>query len=302
MNKIPLAQTIAFGYAFLITEIWTVLRICRIPALLVVGVDYLWRRYILFYASEEMTGGFAIIEFLTMSSVLFVYLLASSVMAVGVTRAVMGKPLNSDNYYFPLGRTEWRMLGTYIQYALSVFVLLFFAGLVAAIALAMSGYDFNQPAENQAAGSAVLIASLLSAFVFGYVLVVILRLAFFLPAVVVAEDASLVRAYGLVTGNLWRMFVVLVAVAAPILIVGTIFQSAIIYSAFGEGALSGGAVAVMEKLEAAAAARPLLWAAYGFVNNIAIMGIVPSAAAFAYMKLTAGAGETRDDTTPPPRA
>ena len=44
MNKIPLGQTIAFSYAFLVTEIWTVLRICRIPALLVVAVDYLWRR------------------------------------------------------------------------------------------------------------------------------------------------------------------------------------------------------------------------------------------------------------------
>ncbi len=179
MNKIPLGQAIAFGYAFLVTEFLTVLRICWIPALLVVAIEYLGRRYTLYYASGPDSAGFALVDFVVVSSGLFISLLASSVMAVGITRAAMGLPLNTSNFYFPLGRTEWRMLGANIRYILAAAVLLFLAAIISAIALFLAGVEFGQPVDDQAAGFAVLLASLLSILVFGSALVVAVRLAFF---------------------------------------------------------------------------------------------------------------------------
>ena len=301
MNKIPLGQAIAFGYAFLVTEFLTVLRICWIPALLVVSIEYLGRRYTLYYSNGSDGAGFALVDFVVVSSGLFISLLASSVMAVGITRAAMGLPLNTSNFYFPLGRTEWRMLGANIRYILAGAVLLFLAAIISAIALFLAGVEFGQPVDDQAAGFAVLLASLLSILVFGSALIVAVRLAFFLPAIVVSEDKGLERAYGVATGNVWRIFVVLFAIAAPFLFAGAFFQASISYAAFGEDALAGELEAMIANVEAAAAARPLLWAAYGFVINVVIMGIFPSAAAFAYLKITEGAGKAPGGITPPPR-
>lgn len=301
MNKLPLGQTIAFGYAFLVTEFLTVLRICWIPALLLVAIEYLGRRYTLYYAIDAVGAGFALVDFAVVSSGLFISLLASSVMAVGITRAAMGLPLNSSRVYFPLGRTEWRMLGANIRYVLSVLVLALLAGVVSAIVLFLSGVEFGQPVEDQAAGFAALLGSLLSILIFGYALIAAVRLAFFLPAVVVSEDKGLERAYNVAAGNVWRILVVLLAIAAPFLIAGALFQAAIGYSAFGEDVLAGGMEAVVENMEAGAAAQPLLWAAYGFIYNIGIMGVIPSAAAFAYTKVTESLAQTPKGVTPPPR-
>jgi hypothetical protein len=293
MNKIPVGQTIAFGYAFLITEFWTVLRICRIPALLFVAVDYLGRRYMLFYS----TGEAMLINFVAMLSVIFILFLTSSVMLVGVTRAAMGLPLNSTNYYFPLGSNEWRMLGVYFQYVLAVLGMFFLAILVGTLALALAGFDFLQVADAQPPGVAVLVLLIAA----GCVCIVAFRLAFFLPAVVVAENSGLARAYNFAAGNLWRLLIVLMAIGGPILIISTIFQTGIVFSTFEQGALAGGATTVMDILEVGAATRPLLWGAYLFVYNIVIMGIIPSAAAFAYMKLKEGTGDRPNVVTQPPR-
>ncbi len=302
MNKIPVGQTIAFGYAFLVTEIWTVLRICRIPALLVVAVDYLWRRYALHYSGQGAGSGSTLLDFILPPIGYAVVLLAFSVAAVGVTRAAMGRTLDQSNFYFPLGQTEWRMLSANILYALAVFALSIFALIISMLALVLAGVDFGQAPAGQPEGLAVLFASFVSAFVFGYVLVVAVRLAFFLPAVVVGENAGLERAYRAAAGNLWRVFVVFFAVITPVFIASALCQVAIIQWSLGEEALAGEAELVFRNVQLAAAAQPLLWAACGFVNNIAIMGIVPSAAAFAYMKLKEGEGETRNVSTPPPRA
>ncbi len=300
MTKIPVGQTIAFGYAFLVTEISTILRICWIPALLVVAVEYLGRRYALYYAGDSDSASFALADFLVVSSGLAVTMLASSVMAVGVTRAAIGLPVTAGNFYFPLGRTEWHMLGANIRYMLSVFVLIFLAAILSAIAFFLAGVEFGQPVDGQVAGIAVLFASLLSLLAFGYALVVAVRLAFFLPAIVVSEDKGLERAHAISAGNVWRIFAVLIAIAAPFLLAGAFFQAAIGYAAFGDDAFAGGLEYTITNIEAAAAAQPLLWAVYGFVSNVVIMGIFPSAAGFAYLKITEGT--TSNDATPPPHA
>lgn len=303
MNKLPIGQTIAFGYAFLITEYRTVLRICWIPALLIVALEYLSRRYTFYYAEQAAGANSGLFDFVVLFFTMAVTLFASSVMAVGITRAVMGRPLDQGNIYFPIGRTELHMMSANIRYVLAVFVLFFFAALISWLALLLAGVEIGQPVESQPEGLAVFFATLISAMIFGYVLVVVVRLAFFLPAVVVAEDAGLERAHSVASGNLWRIFVVFFAIVLPVLIAGAICQAAIVQAVLSPDALSGGLEDVFQNVEVAAAAQPLLWAAYGFVMNVTIMGILPSTAAFAYMKVAGwGVGDSRSDATPPPHA
>lgn len=302
MNKLPIGQTIAFGYTFLVTEFLTVLRICWIPALLMVAVEYLGNRYSLYYTADAERAGFALADFAVVFCVMAIALYSSSVMAVGVTRAAMGLPLNASPFYFPLGRTEWRMLGANVRYILAAAVLLLLAGIASAVVLLLSGVDFSQPAEAQSAGIGVLIGSLVSFFIIGYALVSAVRMAFFLPAVVVVEDKGLERAYGAAAGNISRILVVLLAIAIPFLIVGTMVQTAIGFSAFGENVLSGDMEDMMAAMEEVVLTQPLAWAAYGFISNVALMGVLPSAAGFAYLKVTEGVAKAPDETTRPPHA
>ena len=194
------------------------------------------------------------------------------------------------------------MLGANIRYILAVVVLLLLAGIASAIVLFLSGVEFGQPVEEQPAGFGTLLGSLISILIIGYALVAAARMAFFLPAVVVSEDKGLERAYGVAAGNVWRIVAVLLAIALPFFIAGSLFQTAIGYSAFGEDVLSGDIEDMVENMEAAVLARPLLWAIYGFIYNIAIMGVFPSAAGFAYLKVTEGAGATPGEITPPRHA
>jgi hypothetical protein len=302
MNKLPIGQTIAFGYAFLVNEFSTVVRICWIPSLLVVAVEYLGNRYTLYYAADAEGAGFALADFAVVFFVMAITLYSSSVMAVGVTRAAMKLPISASTFYFPIGGTEWRMLGANVRYILAVVVLLLLAGIASAVVLLLAGVDFTQPAEAQPASLGTLIGSLISFLIVGYAVVSAARMAFFLPAVVVTEDKGLERAYSAAAGNVWRILVVLVAIAVPFLIVGTVVQTAFGFSTFGEDVLSGDMEDMMANMEEAVLSQPLLWAVYGFIYNIALMGVLPSAAAFAFLKVTEGARNAPSETTPPPRA
>jgi hypothetical protein len=300
MNKLPLGQTIAFGYAFLVTEFSTIVRVCWIPSLLIVASDYLLRRYTFFYSGGNAETSSALSDFVVLSAALSLWLFSSSVMAVGITRLAMGLELDKGKIYFPLGRTELRMFTANIRYVLSVAVLIVLAALVSALVLYLAGVEFGQ-AEAQEAAPAALFASFVVFLLFGYVLVSAVRLAFFLPAIVVAEDKGLERAHSAAAGNVWRILAVLVGIAAPLVVIGTLCEAAILIAAFGGDVLAGDPGAIFENLEEAAAARPLAWAAYRFSFNIALMGIVPSTAAFAYLKVTEGVQGKPGGVTPPPR-
>jgi hypothetical protein len=79
MNKIPVVQVIGLGYAFLVAEFRTVLRVCWLPALLIAGADYLTRRYSLFYVGEAESVATLAISYLVLISGLFVVLLNSAI-------------------------------------------------------------------------------------------------------------------------------------------------------------------------------------------------------------------------------
>ena len=298
MNKIPVGQTIAFGYAFLIGRFPTVLRICWVPTLLVVAVEYLGRRYTGYYAEALSEGGSALIDILVVGGSMFVTLLSSAVMAVGITRAALGQEVGGGAFYLPLGRTEWRMLGANVRYILGILLLFILAGLFSAFALYAAGVDFTQPAEAQPAGWPVLLASLLALTALGYATVTAIRLAALLPAVVVTEDLGLERANTLTKGNVARILLVTLGLFLPMGLLMLVLEAGVVYAAFGDDGFVGGMESFYENLEPAAAAQPLLWALYGFVVNVAVMGIYPSAGAFAYSKIVGPNMPMRHGTVP----
>ena len=77
MNKIPIGQTIAFGYAFVAAEFQSIVRICWMPSLLMVAADYLLRRYTLFYTSETASAGRALIDFFVLTGAVLLWLVSS---------------------------------------------------------------------------------------------------------------------------------------------------------------------------------------------------------------------------------
>jgi hypothetical protein len=301
MNKFPVGQTIAFGYAFLVTEFNSIVRICWMPSLLIVAADYLLRRYTLFYMSESVGIGSALAHFAVLTGAVSLWLFSSSIMAVGVTRLAMRMPLEHSKIYFPLGWMELHMFAANIRYILSMAILFILAALLSALVLSLAGAEFDQVGESTIAGPGIRLASLGVAIIFGYLAVSAVRLVFFLPAVVVTEDRGLRCAHSTTDGNVWRVLTVLVAISAPLILISALCDAVILVATFGREALTGDPSAVFENMETAAAAQPLAWALYRFAFNIALMGIVPSTAAFAYMKLKEGAGDTPNVATPPPR-
>jgi hypothetical protein len=191
------------------------------------------------------------------------------------------------------------MMNAFFYYMVTAFSLILLASLVSALVLLRSGFDITQPAEPQLTDDGLLLASTVTMILFAIVFVVIVRLAFFLPAVVVSDEGGLERGFSTAKRNTLRILAVLIGVAGPLMVVEFFFQTGIIYAAFGEDGLNGSPAEVMERMNEAAALRPLLWAAYSFVNNIVFMGLVPSTAAFAYLQLKTGRGDAPETTRPP---
>jgi hypothetical protein len=303
MNRIPVGETIGFALNFLFGEFRTVLRLSWLPALLAVGVDYLSRRYALDYApamdpAAMATGlvGLAV----TMGS-LFVTLLTSSIIMVGITRAAMGLPVERSPLHFPLGQAEWRMLGVYIIYVFAILALMFILVLFVALALMLAGVRFDQPLEAQGANPPVLVVTLIGFAGLIYVFVNVLRMGFLLAAVVVAEEkGSIARAHALLKGNVWRAFLVMLALTAFLCIPLVAAQFGIVYAALGSDAFAPDSDLALN-LEAAAAAQPILWGLFFFVATILASGLIYPAAAFAYLKITEPMPQRAAfETTPPP--
>jgi len=303
MNRIPVGQTIAFALSFLSGEFRTVLRLSWCPALLAVGVDYLSRRFALDYAPAMDPASMAtgLVGLAVTTGSLFVTLLTSSIIMVGVTRVAMGLPVERSPLYFPLGQTEWRMFGAYILYVFAIMALIFILILFVSLALMLAGVRFDQPLEAQGASPAVMVVTLIGFAGLIYVFVNVLRMGFLLAAVVVTEGkGGIVRAHALLKGNVGRAFLVMLALTAILCVPLVAAQFGIVYAALGSDAFSPDSDLALN-LEAAAAAQPLLWGLFFFVATILASGLIYPAAAFAYLKITEPMPQRAAfETTPPP--
>lgn len=293
MNKIPVGKTVAFAYEFLITRFGTVVGVAGLPALLSSAVDYLVRSYSSTEESEAVAGTNLLIWLLGTVTTIFI----SSVATVGITRAALGLPLGAGAYHFPVGPLELRMFVAKLRFWLGVVVLLILASLIASVSFMLAGVPIDG-AGTVEPSAATLVAGLATWAAFGFAIVTILRMGFLLSATVVSEEkGGLQRSHDLARGNFWRMAAVVLALAAPILVLVSVASLIILRAALGPDYAQvleqDGMFELMRRGEEAVAQNLLLWEVFNTAIFILASGLIYGASAYAYRALTAKLPDTK---------
>jgi hypothetical protein len=277
MSKIPVGQTVAFAYKFLFGRIGRILRVTWIAALITAIVSFGTQSYFLQHEAEltaQNLGAVGTYLGILLGGMLLV-VFVSGIAAIGVTREAFGFSTGTGPIYFPVGRTEWRMFGANLRYALGVSALLILWYAVSWIGLRLAGVEIGPNFDpNTIERTPPFYAALaLSAALFLYAVVSALRMGFFLAATIAAETRGGVRrAHDLTRRNLWRVVAVLLSVVFPILVLFAIRDAAI----SGGGELAVGQRAALQ--------------AIGAIISVLLSGVFYGAAAYAYRSLV---GEER---------
>jgi len=215
-GKVPVDRTIADGYGFVFRNFLSILGIVWLPylvfAILCAGLVWLIApglpRMILMHELDMTT----IID-LSRLAVLVAVLgfVTGCMVTVGVQTKALGLHPRPVWFYYSLGAPVWRMAGAFFLAGIVVFLIaLVTAGVCVAI-----WYAADRLGD---AAGIVHIADVCAGAAF--ILYILIRLLFFLPAVVVAEGTiGLERAWILGGHNFWRIVIVVVAIVLPVAIV-----------------------------------------------------------------------------------
>lgn len=140
------------------------------------------------------------------------FIVAGAMVRVGLMRRALGLSTGWAFVYFSFGAPVWRMLGAIIL----VFLVMLGIGVSSAAVVAIVWGIAQAVASEQIAMIATVLAGAVAVCWYIYAVV---RLVFFLPAVVVAEEQiGLGRSWALGRGNFWRIVVVWLAVLLPVVI------------------------------------------------------------------------------------
>lgn len=215
MAQIPVGKSLAYAVAFLFGQFGEVVRLSWAALLLAGAVGY-------FAADMMLSAMIAALEtrdpasaaalvgalFLGLLAIIACFLLYAIPSAL-LTRAALGLPVPQGAVQLTIDREVWRLFGAYLLYiAILVGVMLaasIIAGVLAGIVAVAAG-----------AATGIALATML---VFTAVLVVGVRLGFFLTPVVIAEEKlSLLRAWRLSEGHLLRLVPIWLVAGAPVIL------------------------------------------------------------------------------------
>jgi len=222
MRKIPLDSTIFGAYRFLFTNLVSIIGTMWLPVAVLLAIlgALVWT----FVPHAWFCGDFSHADikqliltllplFILCEFVLVVgIILTKAMIQVGILRHSTGLKTSTTLVYFSLGSRVWRMV------VVQLFGGVVAAGLVLAIVLAfvfvhlLLGAIPNLPSYVVTLCNLALVLAAIAAFVY-----VMLRMFFFLPAVVVTDNKiGVARAWELGKGNVLRMIVVIIATYLPI--------------------------------------------------------------------------------------
>ena len=233
--KIPFERTIASAYRFAFTNVLSIIGIGWFPFLLVAalgaGLVFLLTPSLHdLWLQDGKTLDIArlmtrIVPLVGAGLLLGVALfVAQAMVTVGLMRKALGRHPGPVFIFFSLGGQVWRLIGANI-----LAMLLILGGVaLAGLAIAAAGFGLGKVAPN----AAPFVTGL---FVFVGVLAYfysILRLSFFIPAVVVAENhIGLRRSWHLGRGNFWRIVGILLIVSLPVQMAASTITSTIMQMA-----------------------------------------------------------------------
>lgn len=289
-GRVPVDRAIADGYGFGFRHFLAVLGIVWLPylvfAILVVGLVWLLAPALPGMIMRQEIDIAALMG-LSRLAVLVAILgfITSAMVTVGVQRKALGIEPRPVWIWFSLGAPVWRMVGAMFVGGIVVFL----AALVAV------GVCLAIWVAARSLGGALWPVRILDVIAGGvFVLYVAFRLLFFLPSVVVAEQTfGLERAWILGGRNVWRIFIVLIAVILPIAIVFHLVALAIFGSATALHA--GSALSPRDIVRAAllqfGAVGPFA-ILYQVLERIVLIGVTNGAVASAYRATAGGPQET----------
>ncbi len=248
MNTIPVGETIANAYSFVVRRGLAIMGLSWLPAAFyAVGTSY-WLLKLsaaMLVSPRPKQGGlndFALFDLICLA---IITAFASAVIAVPLTREALERGRTTLTAYLAVGAREWRLfLGLLQVYALALGALLlivFLGGVTVAVALSALGANaqwLGMPVDLLAKIAVALIAAILLG-------VLTVRFDFFISTLAAAEPkVGILRAWALGNGNFWRLLAIVLTLVLPLCLL-----LAIIAFAFGEpelGAALGSALSAQE--------------------------------------------------------
>ena len=217
--KIPFERTIVGAYRFTFANLLSILGIGWLPFLLlglvVIALVYALLPQLAALANLDpnridaaevmrlvapMVGSVLI--------VVAVALVAKAMVAVGVIRKALGLHPAPVFVFFSLSAPVWRMIGAYFL------LVLFVWGVALALGFGIAGIAFLLSKISSALQGLVTTVLVCAAVIWG--IYAIVRVQFFLPAVVVAEShIGIRRSWHLGRGNFWRIVGIMLLAILP---------------------------------------------------------------------------------------
>jgi hypothetical protein len=237
--KIPFERTIASAYRFAFANVVSIIGTGWFPFLLVAALGAGLTILILpsvqgFWLEDGKTIDRArlmtqVVPLVGAGGLIGVALLiAQAMVTVGLMRKALGQHPAPVFIFFSLGGQVWRLIGSYI-----LMMLLIIGGvLVASGVIGTVGFLLGKAAPKL---MPLVVGVLIFVAVLAYFYSVV-RLSFFIPAVVVAENhIGLRRSWHLGRGNFWRIFGILLIVTLPIQLAASTISSTVIQLAMVPG-------------------------------------------------------------------
>ena len=295
MNKIPLEATLVGAYRFLFTRIVSIIGTIWFPYVLLVGLAggmvYLAVPHQWFagdFSNFKPEQLFSLPLNLARCGIVILSLIIGPMILVGLMRHALGLKQSTTFIYFSLGAPVWRMLGAILLGA----VIMTLLGIVCGVLIALLAV-FGAPSVPH--GTAVAGGVVLGVVVACFFIYTAVRLFFFLPAVVVAENRiGLGRSWSLGGGNFWRIFFVWLLVVLPVgFVAGLVLQMTILPVVFMEAVKLPHEPALKDVMGFLRGLLPLLPVIFTILIlwGIAVRGLMVGAIGAAYNAVTAQPAE-----------
>jgi hypothetical protein len=230
--KIPFERTVAAAYRFVLENFVSVLGIGWVPYLLagLIGTALLSAvlpqlDLVLQSGQEEWDQDQVGQLIAPIAGAGFVFaiavILAAAMVMVGMMRKALGLHSAPVYFFFSLGSQVWRMIGAYIL----LLLLLWAVTVVIAIGIGIVSFVLAKSAP----AAQMPVTALLACIAVLWGIYAVVRVQFFLPAVVVAENhIGLRRSWNLGRGNFWRIVGIVIVIVLPIGIVHSILTNILV--------------------------------------------------------------------------
>jgi pimeloyl-ACP methyl ester carboxylesterase len=225
MNKIPVGETISGAYGFAFAGFLSILGTVWLPYLVLAAFS----AGVIYLVAPDLPGHVmrGEVDATTMYSVWRVAgliwlasLVVRAMVTVGLQERALGLKTGPTFFFFSLGARVWLMLAAEFLAILAIILIALVTGGVVAAAVIIAAKSIP---KFSAAVDVVIGIIAVCWFIYACV-----RLVFFIPAVVVAEERiGLGRSWELGGGNFWRIFAVMFVVIVPVAIGLTIVQNAV---------------------------------------------------------------------------